>query len=264
MSRRPRICIVTPSLNQASFLERTVESVLAQEGDFELDYRVRDGGSTDGSLQILERYAGRLRFESGPDGGQADAVNRGLEAADADVVGWVNSDDLLRPGALARVAAAFRDDPALWWVHGRCDIVDAVDRPIRRWVAAYKDFRCRRYSYRALLLENFVSQMTVFWRRAAHEQVGYLDTSLRYAFDYEFWLRLGALGAPRFIDEPQAAFRWYETSKSGAQFERQFEEDWEAFLRHASPDARLLRWQKRLRSAEIVGAYRLLRVLRRG
>lgn len=264
MARRPRICIVTPSLNQAEFLGRTVESVLSQQGDFELEYRVQDGGSTDGSLELLERHAGRLRLVSEKDAGQADAVNRGLAAADGDVVGWVNSDDLLRPGALARVAAAFQADPALWWVHGRCDIVDRDDQPIRRWVAAYKDFRCRRYSYRALLVENFVSQMTVFWRRAAHERVGFLDTSLRYAFDYEFWLRLGALGAPRFVDAPQAAFRWYETSKSGAQFERQFEEDEQAFLRHAPPGDRLLRLRKRLRRAEIVAAYRLLRALRRG
>ncbi|BDG07163.1 glycosyltransferase family 2 protein [Anaeromyxobacter paludicola] len=262
MARRPRICVVTPSLDQAAWLGSTVESVLSQEGDFELAYRVQDGGSTDGSLELLDRYAGRLVLESGKDGGQADAVNRGLRAADADVVGWVNSDDLLRPGALARVAAAFRDDPGLLWVHGRCDIVDAADRPIRRWVAAYKDRRCRRYSYRSLLVENFVSQMTVFWRREAHERVGYLDAGLRYAFDYEFWLRLGALAPPRFIDAPQAAFRWYETSKSGASFERQFEEDWEAFRRHAPPGDRLLRWRKRARTAQIVGAYRLLRMLR--
>jgi GT2 family glycosyltransferase len=139
--------------------------------------------------------------------------------------------------------------------------VDEDDRPIRRWVSAYKDFRCRRYSRRSLLVENYVSQMTVFWRRSAMERVGLLDESMRYSFDYEYWLRLSALGDPIYLPERLAAFRWYATSKSGSSFERQFREDAEAFRRHAPPDT-LLRWQKRLRTAQIVAAYRLLRAMR--
>ena len=258
---RPRISIVTPSLNQAAFLQRTVESVLAQRGDFDLEYLVLDGGSTDGSVEILRRYQGRLQYEVEKDEGQADAVNKGLRAVTGDVIAWVNSDDLLYPGALARVADAFGAHPEAAWLHGGCEIVDEHDRPIRRWVTAYKDFRCRHYSRRALLVENFVSQMTVFWRRSAMERIGYLDASLRYSFDYEYWLRLSALGDPLYLPDRLAAFRWYTSSKSGANFERQFAEDHEAFRRHA-PSGALLHLHKRLRTAQIVSAYKLLRALR--
>ncbi len=261
MSGRLRISIVTPSLDQAAFVERTVESVLSQQGDFDLEYLVYDAGSTDGTLDVLRRHAGagRLRLVVEPDGGQADAINKGLRAASGDVLGFLNSDDLLYPGALARVADAFRREPGALWVHGRCEIVDERDRPIRRWVTAYKDRRCRRYSRRALLIENFVSQMTVFWRRSVHGRVGYLDASMRYSFDYEFWLRLAGLGDPVYIPEFQAAFRWYRASKSGSSFRSQFEEDLAASFRHAPPDP-LLRLRKRIKSAQIVAAYRLLRL----
>jgi glycosyltransferase involved in cell wall biosynthesis len=96
-----RISLVTPSFNHARFLERTIESVLAQRGPFELEYTVRDGASTDGTLAILKRYGGRLQWVSEPDHGQVDAINKGLRAASGDVVGWLNSDDVLLPGALA-------------------------------------------------------------------------------------------------------------------------------------------------------------------
>lgn len=263
MSAPPRISIVTPSLNQGAYLERTIRSVLDQAGPFELEYLVQDGGSTDGTPDLLRRYEGRLRYRVERDAGQADAVNRGLRTATGDVVGWLNSDDLLYPGALARVTAAFAAHPEALWVHGRCEIVDEGDRPIRRWLSAYKDARCRRYSRRSLLVENYVSQMTVFWRREALERVGLLDESLGYTFDYDYWLRLSALGDPVYIRERIAAFRWYRASKSGSSFVRQFEEDLEVFRRHAPRD-RVLLARKRLRTAQIVGAYRVLRALSPG
>ncbi len=261
MSSATRITIVTPSLNQGAVVERAVGSVLGQEGDFELEYLVFDGGSTDGAVEVLRRYERRLRLVVERDTGQANAVNKGLRAATGDIVGWLNSDDLLYPGALARVAEAFRARPELVWLHGRCEIVDERDQPIRRWVSAYKDFRCRHYSRRSLLVENYVSQMTVFWRRSAMERVGYLDESMRYSFDYEYWLRLSELGDPLYLDDRIAAFRWYASSKSGSSFERQFREDEDAFRRHAPPGA-LLRAHKKLRTAQILGAYRLMRALR--
>lgn len=260
MNRPLRISIVTPSLNQAPYLERTLASVLGQSGPFELEYLVQDGGSTDGTAEILARHRGRLRYRIEPDGGQADAVNRGLREATGDVVGWVNSDDLLYPGALERVAAAFAARPDALWVHGRCEIVDEQDRPIRRWVSAYKHARCRAYDRRDLLVENFISQMTVFWRREALERVGLLDESLSYTFDYDYWLRLSSLGDPVYLPERIAAFRWYRQSKSGSSFERQFDEDLQVFRRHA-PRGRWLAARKRLRSAQIVAAYRLMRAL---
>src|ERR1700712_1435212 len=97
-----RISLVTPSFNQAQFSRRTIDSVLEQQGDFELDYRIVDGGSTDGTLDILRGYGDRIRWQSEPDRGQVDAINKGLRAATGEVIGWLNSDDVLLPGAIAK------------------------------------------------------------------------------------------------------------------------------------------------------------------
>ncbi len=262
MTRPLRITMVTPSLNQRAFVERALRSVLDQTGDFELEYLVYDAGSTDGTLDILRRYADRTKLVVEPDSGQSNAINKGLRAATGDVVAWLNSDDILYPGALDRVARTFRDRPELVWLHGGCEIVDEQDRPIRRWITAYKDRRSRRYTRRKLLVDNFVSQMTVFWRRSAIDRVGLLDERMHLSFDYEYWLRLASLGDPVYLPERIAAFRWYTSSKSGSSFEAQSREEWEAFLRHA-PDDRLLRVQKRLRLAQIQVAYRALRAFAR-
>jgi len=258
---RPLVSIVTPSLNQAAFVERTLQSVLSQSGDFDLEYLVQDGGSTDGTLTILERHRERISLVVEPDAGQADAVNRALRRARGQILGWVNSDDLLRPGAVQAAVETFRAAPSALWLHGRCDIVDEDGRIIRRPIAAYKDFRARRHRMDRLLVENYVSQMTVFWRRSLQDRVGLLDPSLRYTFDYDLWLRFAAVAPPVYLPRTLAAFRWHVSSKSGSAFESQFEEDRNVFLRHA-PDRTWLRARKRLRTAQILAVYRLLRALR--
>jgi len=258
---RPLVSIVIPSLDQRPFVERTLESVVSQQGDFDLEVLVQDGGSTDGTLEILERHRDRLSLVVEADGGQADAVNRALRRSRGEILGWVNSDDLLRPGAIQAVVEAFRAHPGASWLHGRCDVVDEEDHVIRRPISAYKDFRARRHSLRRLLVENYVSQMTVFWRRSLQERVGLLDPSLRYTFDYDLWLRFARVAPPLFLERTLAAFRWHVSSKSGSSFEAQFAEDLRVFGRHA-PEDRWLRAAKRLRTAQILAVYRVLRAFR--
>src|SRR6476660_9299939 len=125
-----RISIVTPSYNQGAYIGRTIDSILSQEGDFELDYRVIDGGSTDDTVAVLKSYGDRVAWTSEKDKGQVDAINKGLAKATGDIVGWINSDDLLLPGALAKVADAFRARPSVEWVHGRCVIIDEHDQEV--------------------------------------------------------------------------------------------------------------------------------------
>ena len=258
---RPLVSVVMPSLDQRPFVERTLTSILSQRGDFDLELVVQDGGSTDGTLEVLERFRDRVSLVVERDAGQADAVNRALSRARGEIVGWVNSDDLLRPGAIQAAVEAFRAAPGALWLHGRCDIIDEQDRIIRRPVAAYKDFRARRHRLEALLVENYVSQMTVFWRRSLLDRVGLLDPSLRYTFDYDLWLRFARVAPPLWLDRTLAAFRWHVSSKSGSAFEAQFAEDWEVFVRHAPP-GRWLRVRKRMRTAQILAVYRILRALR--
>lgn len=256
-----RISIITPSYNQRQFVERTIQSVLSQRGEFELEYLILDGGSTDGTLEILQKYDGALYWRSEPDEGQADAINKGLRQATGEIVGWLNSDDLLTPGALSRVAEAFKHNPRLEWAHGRCDIIDVHDRVIRKWISTYKHWCCKRYSYSRLLTENFISQMTVFWRRHLLGKTGYLNTNLKLAFDYDLWVRFAQHSDPLYIPERQASFRWYETSKSGANFIRQFDEDYNIACRYA-PGRQWLRWRKRAKQMRTVWVYKGLSLFR--
>ncbi len=262
MHRGPWISIVTPSFNHARFIRRTIDSVLGQEGDFDLEYLVVDGASTDGTLDVLRSYGDRLRWISEKDEGQVEAINKGLGRTTGEILAWINSDDVLCPGALGRVALAFAANPGSDWLHGRCPIVDENDRVVRRWISLYKHVRSLRHSFDNLLTENYVSQMTAFWRRSAWDAVGPLDPSLRLAFDYDLWLRLARRGPPLYLkDAPLACFRWYGTSKSGSDFRRQFEEDAVVAARYAGTRPWIMR-RKRAKNAAFVLAYRLLALLR--
>lgn len=229
--------MVTPSLDQGAFIERTIESVLRQEGDFELEHIVVDGGSTDGTLEILERHRGRIRWVSEPDRGQSDAINKGFRMARGDVLGWLNSDDVYEPGALGAVASALRDGGASW-CFGECRVVDEGGREIRRMVSRYKSRTSRRYSLPRLLSQNFIPQPATFFRRSILEAAGPLDESFHYAMDYDLWLRFARLADPVFVARPLASFRWHGASKTGARYRTGA---WEAFgiaRRRARPGER--------------------------
>lgn len=256
-----RICVVTPSFNQLEYLQQTARSVLSQTGDFELAWRVVDGGSRDGTVDFLKSISDpRLRWISEPDRGQTEALNKGVRDADGDVIGWLNSDDLYAPGALAAVAAALRSRPEAAWVAGRCDIINADGRTIRSGVTRYKDRRLAKYSYRRLLRENFLCQPAVFWRRKSGEEVGPLDASLHHAMDYDLWLRLGRVSDPIVLDRLLAHFRVHPRSKTGRLIRERFDEDLRVADRYFGDDRRS-RWIHRFNVEKIVWAYRLMRLL---
>lgn len=260
---RIRISVITPSYNQADFLERTVRSVLDQQGDFDLEYIVIDGGSTDHSLEVLRRNEDpRMTWTSEPEiGDQIDTVNSGFRRASGDVVGWLNSDDVLAPGGLSRVAACFAGNPNLEWVHGRCDIIDENDRIIRRLISCYKHAKALQYSYDNLILDNFVSQMTAFWRRSLLDRVGYLEKEHPLSFDYDLWLRFAKRSAPVYISEPVAYYRWYQSSKSGRRYRKQLAENFVIALRH-SPGRHWLHLNKLVRNTQILIAYEMMHLAR--
>lgn len=262
-----KISIITPSFNQARFLRQTLESVRSQQGAvngrFELEHIVVDGGSTDGTVEFLRSCGPGVRWISEPDDGQADALNKGIALATGDIIGWLNSDDLYEPGALATVAEVMSAEPATQWVYGRVRIIDEHDQEIRRWITRYKDLRMRTFSYKKLLGENWISQMGVFWRRAAGAEVGSFGTELHYCMDYDYWLRLGARWPGRFIDHCLGAFRWYRASKSGTGFLQQFREELGVARRQAAGGYRWPIFIHRLNYLKIVTAYYLLRLLGR-
>jgi glycosyltransferase involved in cell wall biosynthesis len=253
-----KISIVTPSFNQCHFLRLTLDSVLSQQGDFQLELLVMDGGSTDGTVELLQSVRDhRLTWVSESDRGQTDALCKGLARATGDVVGWLNSDDLYAPGALAMVAESFRLHPETQWLVGRCQIVDAEGREIQRWITRYKDRRLRRYSFARLLRENFICQMSVFWRRDFGQQVGEPDITLHYAMDYDLWLRMAVRSEPMILDHLLSQFRRHSSSKSSTVYRAGFREHHAVARRHAGGHRWSL-WMNRLHAEKTVLTYRLL------
>ncbi|MFA6160269.1 MAG: glycosyltransferase family 2 protein [Parcubacteria group bacterium] len=219
-----KISIITPSYNQAEFIERTIQSVLAQNYP-DLEYIVMDGGSTDGTVEILKKYSNRIIWKSEKDCGQSDAINKGLKIATGDIVAYINSDDTYEPEALQKVADYFKKNQDAKWAYGKCKIINENDREIRKPITAYKNWLLRKYSYAKLLSENFISQPAVFWKREIHSELGFFNESEHFCMDYEFWLRIGRKYPAGVINDYLANFRYYSNSKSGSVNKKQFQDE---------------------------------------
>lgn len=206
----PRLSIVTPSFNQAAFIERTLQSVLDQ-GYSNLEYIVVDGGSSDGSPEIIERYADRLAWwVSEPDRGQTDALNKGLRRATGDIVAYINSDDYYLPGAFDAAVSSLTRSDALW-VAGSARFVDKHDAPTALW-RPHLPARGRHW----WLLDPWgVPQAATFWRREAFDRFGLFREDMHYVFDTEFGLRLAFAGhLPELIDRDLAVRVEHDEAKS--------------------------------------------------
>jgi glycosyltransferase involved in cell wall biosynthesis len=208
----PVISIVTPSFNHAAFLERTIQSVLGQ-GYAQLQYVVQDGGSTDGTRTILNRYRRRLAHcESRRDKGQTNAINLGFRHANGDILAYLNSDDVLLPGALAYVARYFLDHPRVDVIYSHRVIIDEDDQEVGRWILPFHDNR-------VLSWNDYVPQETLFWRQRIWERIGgQLDETFQFAMDWDLLIRFRDAGArfarvPRFL----AAFRVHPRQKTCSQ-----------------------------------------------
>ena len=207
--RAPRIALTTPSLDHGRYLRATIDSVLSQHYPH-LDYFIQDGGSRDETLAVLQSYGDRLRWTSAPDRGQAHAINLGFAQVDGDIMGYLNSDDILLPGTLAHVAAAFAADPAVDILYGHRIFIDHATRETGRCVLPAHDDEVIRWA-------DFVPQETMFWRRRVWDAVGPFDESFQYALDWDFILRARAAGfrfarVPRFL----ACFRVHDGQKTFA------------------------------------------------
>ena len=203
-----KFSVITPSFQQGQFIERTIQSVLAQaQPDIELDYIVCDGGSQDETVEILRRYGDRLRWLSAPDGGQADAVNRGIALTQGEIIAWINSDDVYYPGALAAVQAVFGANPQVQVVYGDADHIDPADRLLSPYPTA-------AWNYQRLKDICFLCQPAVFFRRRTIAQWGDLDASLHYCMDYELWLRYGQQTNFFYLPQKLAGSRLYAENKT--------------------------------------------------
>lgn len=204
----PKISIVTPSYNQADFLERTILSVLNQNYP-NLEYIIIDGGSQDGSIEIIKKYEKYLSFwVSEPDNGQANALNKGFSIATGELVGWQNSDDIFLPYSFVNVANAYKQTKKFDLFFGNIVFLNERDEIIN-------DLRFVPFNYRSLLYEGTVlSNQAAFWKRELFEKYGFFNEKYLFCMDYEFWIRIGKNCKFYFIHEYLGGFRLHRTSKT--------------------------------------------------
>lgn len=208
----PKISIITPTLNQAKYLESTILSVLSQNYP-NLEYIIIDGGSTDGSIGIIKKYSDKLAYwVSEPDKGQAEAINKGLAVSTGDILAYINSDDYYLPGAFWRVAEEYALNP-FGMLCGKCNIVDIEGRILR---TCYSKMQFFEDAVDFIEYGKFpIVQPEIFWSHKAFESCGYFREDLYSAFDYEYWLRISLTGLPiRHVKDVLSCFRLHSRQKT--------------------------------------------------
>lgn len=218
-TRIPLVSIITPSFNQARFLERTIQSVLAQDYP-RIEYGIVDGGSTDGSVDLIQKYQSRLAWwVSEQDKGQTDAINKGFNRARGDVLAWINSDDTYNPGAVTMAVKYLMEHPDVAMVYADCNFIDEKDRVIGKFDSAQTDYRRLREGY------VHIPQQTMFFRAQYWKELGPLDPSFYFAMDYDLWTRIAAHAPLKYLPgKIWANFRIHTASKTNIADERGWQE----------------------------------------
>jgi len=208
------VSIVTPSFNQARYIEETIQSVLSQDYP-QIEYLVLDGGSTDGTVDLIRKYAGRLAYwVSEADGGQTAAINKGFGRAEGQFLAWLNSDDTYQPGAVAAAVSYLQRHPDVGMVYGDCNYIDETGTVMGKFHSAQTNYRLLRRGY------THIPQQTMFFRANLWKQLGPLDPSFYFAMDYDLWTRLAAHTELKYVSQTWANFRLHTTGKTIAADDR--------------------------------------------
>lgn len=226
-----KFSVVVPSLNGMPHLETALRSILDNARGMDVEIIVQDGGSTDGSIELAKKMVGPSSVHVEHDSCHENAINRGWQRATGDILAWLNADDYYESGAFQYVQQAWTQHPETRWSFGHFRMVDEQGREIRRIHRLYKSFLIRHYSYALLLVENIVPQMSVFLSRTLWCEAGPLMEG-NWAFDYDYWLRLGRISRPLVLPETLAVFRWHPLSKTGRDPVKLFRDEYEVARRH--------------------------------
>jgi hypothetical protein len=208
--RQPLVTIVTPSFNQGRFIRQTIESVLEQDYP-RIEYIIMDGGSTDETADVVGDYAGRLCWISEHDEGQSHAINKGFRRAHGELVAWLNSDDLLLPGAVRHAVAAFEGSPQLGAVYGEGYLIDQNGAIKQRFPHTQE-----MNLWRLVHLSDFILQQSVFFRKDVLAEVGYINQQLHYTMDWDVLIRIAKRYPLKYIREFMAALREHPEAKSSS------------------------------------------------
>ncbi len=249
-----RLTVVTPTYNQASYIAQTLQTILDQELGSRLQYIIQDGCSTDGTEAVVREFEEAFRQQGveflyirEEDDGQSDAINRGWRLATGDVVTYLNSDDLYRPGALRAVLAYFEDHPAVQWAYGGWRLIGESGQ-------MYKSVQPDQYRRSALLNYCNIGQPACFFRRSLLTEVGELKSDLHFAMDYDLWLRMAARAPAGIIPAELAEMRYYPAAKSAASVKVQLREIFDLGTQYSHPLGwrRLCQWFYYLRGLAVV------------
>ena len=208
MPNFPLVSIITPSFNQAHYLEETIRSVLSQDYP-RLEYMIVDGGSTDGTVEIIKEYEQKLAWwVSEKDQGQTDAINKGFARASGEILAWINSDDTYEPSAVSAAVKYLQEHPDVGMVYGDCNFINEAGRVIGKFNSAQTNYRLLRQGYA------HIPQQTMFFRADLWKQVGPLDPSFYFAMDYDLWTRVAARTEIKYITQTWANFRLHTYGKT--------------------------------------------------
>ena len=209
MKTQPSVSIVTPSYNQALFLEKAILSVIEQDYP-NIEYLVVDGGSTDSSVEIIKKHSDRISWwVSEKDQGQADGINKGLRRATGEIVAWLNSDDFYQPGAITNAVRALQEHPGAGFVYGNLQVVNAAGETTN--ILSYEDWKLK-----GLMEFKIIGQPSVFMRREVLMEAGYLDESYHYLLDHHLWLRMAMKAQPQYVSQLWAGEHYHAGSKNAA------------------------------------------------
>jgi len=207
-SELPRVSLVTPSYNAEPYLRAAIDSVLGQDYP-NIEFLVMDGGSTDGTVELLREYEDRLSWVSEKDAGQADAIARGFEKTTGSILGWLNADDVLKPGAIRTVVDTFLAHPEVALVYGNADFIDAKGQIIGPCTVVEPHSLNRLLHY-----GDYIIQPAAFFSRESYQSVGGLDKSLNWAMDWDLWIRLDQKFELLYIEKTMASYRWLGSNKT--------------------------------------------------
>jgi len=237
MKNFPKISIVIPSYNKGEYISDTLDSILSQKYP-SLEVIVQDGGSTDGTVDIIKKHARKypniIKWESKKDKGQADAINKGLEKASGKIIAYINADDVYEKGALKTVGEYFIKNPKALWVAGKGRVINEEEKEISKLVTIYKNILLAINRYPLLLTVNYFMQPSIFLSKKVYKKYGPFMGLNKIVMEYDLWLKIGQEEMPGVLGVYLSSFRITKGTISSTLYREVLDKDYQILSRHTS------------------------------